>query len=143
MVLIDSLRSGAAVLGIVVDALPEDVRVFHPSGLVDRSGWTAMACVELLAHGWDIAQATGVRGDAPPDEVATATVERVLPWAPRGHDGWSRLLCATGRAPLDGHARVGDDWWWHSAPLDEWDGRPRRREARWAPGGPARPVEVA
>jgi hypothetical protein len=85
-----------------------------------------MACTELLVHTRD-AVGPGPE-DAEVEPLAAAVVARVLPWAPDG-DGWSRLLQATGRAPLGGVPPAGADWWWQSAPLAAWDGTPRRRTA--------------
>jgi hypothetical protein len=128
--LVDVLGASAAVLAEVLRCLPAGTRAFHPSGLADRSGWAGMACTELLVHGSDLARATAVPLEAPV-ELAAVTVRRVLPWAAADGegDGWQQLLWATGRAPLGQRPAEAADWWWQSAPLDEWDGRPRRRTA--------------
>jgi hypothetical protein len=127
--LMSALRSGATILESLLLAMPDGTRAFHPSGRADRTGWIGMACTELLVHGYDIAVATGVRVDSRPDtdELASAVVERVLPWTSPEGNGWERLLWATGRAPLGPLSAQDSDWWWHSAPLEEWDGQPRRR----------------
>ncbi len=88
-----------------------------------------MACTELLVHGYDIAAVALPSCPPPGDRLAAAVVERVLPWTPREGSGWARLLWATGRAPLGGRPPQEADWWWQSAPLVEWDGQPRRRDA--------------
>lgn len=133
--LVDALMSTSQILVRVLDSMANDERAFHPSGSADRTGWVGMACTELLVHGYDIAVATRREPTARrgPNGLAEAVVERVLPWAPTDADAWSRLLWATGRTPLSGRAASGADWWWHSAPLDEWDGLPRHRDAppRW------------
>ena len=87
-----------------------------------------MACTELLVHGHDLTVGAGVDRSGP-TVLADAVVNRVLPWAPAEGDGWARLLWATGRRSLGPHPPAGDDWWWQSAPLIEWDGQPRRRDA--------------
>ncbi len=131
----DELRAAvagaAAVLGRLVDAMGPDERAAHPSGLADATGWAAMACTELLVHGHDLAVAVGAGAPAP-DDLAGRVVDRALPWAPEA-PGMARLLWATGRSTLDGRPPAGPDWWWQSAPLATWDGRPRRRSAppRW------------
>jgi Mycothiol maleylpyruvate isomerase N-terminal domain len=129
--LLSALRSGATILESLLLAMPDGTRAFHPSGRADRTGWIGMACTELLVHGYDIAVATGLRVDSRPDtdELASAVVERVLPWTSPEGNGWERLLWATGRAPLGPLSAQDSDWWWHSAPLEEWDGQPRRRSA--------------
>ena len=126
--IVEVLKASAAVLADVLRCLPDGTRAFHPSGRADRSGWAGMACTELLVHGYDLAGAAGVAFEAPV-ELAATTVRRVLPWAAGDGDGWQQLLWATGRAPLGDRPPEPADWWWHSAPLAEWDGRPRRRSA--------------
>jgi hypothetical protein len=122
----DVLTSAAAVHAHLLEELPTGVRVFHPSGLADAEGWIGMACTEVLVHTYDVAAATGIRLE-PPVRLAAAVVARVLPWAYGREDGWARLLWATGRAPLGDRPPAPADWWWQSAPLAQWDGRPRRR----------------
>lgn len=127
-----ALVTSAAVLAIVVADLGEQ-RAFHPSGRADRAGWIGMATTELLVHGHDIAQGLGIAdgfvASAALEGLARRTVRRVLPWAPTVGSGWDQLLWATGRLSAPEQPDQGPDWWWHSAPLDEWDGRPRRRTA--------------
>jgi hypothetical protein len=127
--LVSALRSGASILESLLHAMPDEIQVFHPSGNADRTGWIGMACTELLVHGFDIATASGVPIDAPGEQLARAVVERVLPWSPPEGTGWTRLLWATGRAFLGTRPPQDADWWWQSAPLSEWDGQPRRRDA--------------
>jgi len=125
--LTSALTSTAAVFEQVLASLAPKERAFHPSGSADRSGWIGMACTELLVHGADISRLAEVAVQ-PPEALAAATVDRVLPWAPATGTGWQRLLWATGRSPLAAMPAAGPDWWWQSAPLAEWDGRPRRRD---------------
>ncbi|MDQ1466111.1 MAG: hypothetical protein QOH10_526 [Actinomycetota bacterium] len=125
--LMDAFRSGIVILTRLLDGFRDDERAYHPSGMADRSGWIGMACTEILVHTED---ATG-GGDTPaepfPVALADAVVDRVLPWAPRDGNGWERLFWATGRASLGGRPPEPSDWWWQSAPLAEWDGKPCRR----------------
>jgi hypothetical protein len=122
------LVSAAAILVRLLDGMTDGERAYHPSGLADRTGWIGMACTELLVHGHDLTIGVGVERSGPA-VLADAVVNRVLPWIPAEGDGWARLLWATGRRSLGRHPPAGDDWWWQSAPLIEWDGQPRRRNA--------------
>jgi hypothetical protein len=123
--LLTELARAADRLGDLLEELPDGERAEHPSGRADRAGWVGMACTELLVHTWD-ALGPGVV-DAGSRHLAEAVVDRVLPWAPAHPDGWVRLLQVTGRAPAGDLGPAGSDWWWQSAPLAEWDGRPRVR----------------
>lgn len=119
-VLVDSLRSGGALLATVVAAAGPDDRGWHLFGVADRSGWAAMGADEVLVHGADVASGLGVSFD-PPSSVADHVVRRLFPWAPTEGDGWARLLWANGRAPL-GDLPTSRRWRFHCAPLAEWDG---------------------
>jgi len=122
--LLAQLAAAAEKLAGLLDGMADGERAFHPAGPADRTGWVGMGCTELLAHTRD---ATGPDpADDALEPLAAAVVARVLPWTPPG-DGWERLLQATGRAGLAGAPPADADWWWQSAPLHEWDGRPRRR----------------
>lgn len=127
--LVDALVTASSILSALLDAMPDGDRAFHPSGLADRTGWIGMACTELLVHGHDIAVATRMDVAPPDDRLAHAVVDRVLPWSPPDASGWARLLWATGRASLGSLPPQAPDWWWQSAPLAEWNGEPRRRDA--------------
>jgi hypothetical protein len=127
--LLSALHSSSSILVALLQVMPDDARAFHPSGRADRTGWIGMACTELLVHGFDIATAAQGGTPAPDDRLARTVVARVLPWTPREGSGWEQLLWATGRASLGSRPPQAADWWWHSAPLTEWDGRPRRRDA--------------
>lgn len=102
-------------------------RAWHPSGLADSAGWAGMAVTELLVHGTDAAHIFGIELDLP-DDVCERVVSRVFPWVNTTVGEPSQLLLAvTGRTPLEGVPQD-PNWWWQSAPLDEWNGRPRRRD---------------
>jgi uncharacterized protein (TIGR03083 family) len=119
-VLVDSLRSGGALLATVVSAAGPEDRGWHLFGVADRSGWAAMGADEVLVHGADVAAGLGVCFD-PPSAVADHVVRRLFPWAPTDGDPWERLLWANGRAPL-GDVPTSRRWRFHCAPLEEWDG---------------------
>jgi uncharacterized protein (TIGR03083 family) len=123
-VLVDSVRSSAALLAAAVIAAGPHDRGCHPFGIADRSGFAAMGCDEVLIHGADLAAAFGLAYD-PPRDVCERVLRRIFPWAPTGAEPWAALLWANGRAPL-GDTPTERRWLWHCAPLEEWDGKPRR-----------------
>jgi ubiquinone/menaquinone biosynthesis C-methylase UbiE len=111
----------AAALAEIAKAAPPEARGFHVFGRADASGFIAMGCTETLIHTYDIAQGLQ-RAFTPPDELCARLARRLFPWAPTDVDGWSALRWACGRIALPGHPRLGPDWGWHCAPLEEWDG---------------------
>jgi hypothetical protein len=126
--LLTTMGAAAAVLAEVARAAPPGTRAFHPAGMADVSGWMAMGCEEMLVHSDDIARGLGLDFQPPP-ELAARIVARLFPWAPRDVAPWAALRWATGRAALPGRERLGNDWYWHCAPLAEWDGAIRKRTA--------------
>jgi hypothetical protein len=126
--LLTAVESAAAILAAVVHAAPADARGFHPAGMADPSGFVAMGCEEILCHTWDIAEGLGVPF-AGPDALAGRIVTRMFPWAPTDVPSWDALRWAAGRLALPGRPRLGPDWFWHCAPLAEWDGTIRQRTA--------------
>ena len=121
----------AAVLATLIRVAPPGTRAFHPAGMADPEGFAAMGCVETLIHTDDVAQGLGLTFQ-PPAELADRVVFRLFPWAPTDKDAWATLRWACGRAPLGERPRLDPDWYWHCAPLAEWDGtisggRRRRR----------------
>lgn len=120
------VESLAAVLARVAEATLPGVRAYHPAGMADAEGFIAMGCDEILVHADDIAQGLGVGWEAPSD-LCARVLARLFPWAPTDASPWRALRWANGRTALAGRERLGPDWWWHPAPLDEWDGSARRR----------------
>jgi hypothetical protein len=60
---------------------------------------------------------------AAPADLCERVTRRLFPWVTGATDWWRALLWANGRVDLPGEAeRLGPDWAWHCAPLDEWDG---------------------
>jgi hypothetical protein len=113
-------ETGGRILAATVRTSSPDVRAYHPTGMADPEGFAAMGCVELLAHGHDIAQGLGLVLDPPRDPCARV-LERLFPQvvaAPVDVGPWTTPLWATGRADLPGHPRV-TEWRWRGAPLDE------------------------
>lgn len=122
-VLVDCLVSAGAVLGAVVAAAEPDARGYHGLGSPDRTGYAAMGADEVLVHGWDIACRFGLEF-APPEEVCTAVLRRIFPWAPDEEVAihpWQTLLWVNGRTAL-GNRPVLTSWGWWCRPLHEWDG---------------------
>ncbi len=126
--LLEIVASAAAVLADVVRAAPPDTRAFHPAGMTDREGFVALGCEEILVHTYDIALGLGCPYD-PPHELVERVLWRLFPWAPHNHDAWLTLKWACGRVALPDRARLDPSWYWHSAPLSEWDGTVKRRTA--------------
>ena len=82
-----------------LDAMPPDLRGFHPFGSPDRAGFAAMACAELLVHTDDALRGLGTRLDAP-RPLAAAVLARLFPWQEADTDPWQTLLWAHDR-PTD------------------------------------------
>lgn len=126
--LLEVLPSAAAILADVARVAGPDARAYHPAGMADPCGFLAMACDELLVHTSDIAVGLGI--DVTPElSVCQRVLARLFPWAPTDIDAWDALLWANGRSALPGRERLGPDWYWHCAPLDEWDGTITKRQA--------------
>lgn len=118
--LVRAVETHGRLLALLVDAVPEGTRGFHPFGVSDASGFAAMGCDEVLVHTGDVAAALGVEF-VPDAGLVVPVLERIFPWAPGGHDPWETLLWANGRAALPDRPKL-SRWRWHCAPLDEWDG---------------------
>ncbi|MDQ3045303.1 MAG: hypothetical protein M3R06_09190 [Chloroflexota bacterium] len=119
--LLGVVETAAAVLAAVVTAAPAGARAFHPAGMADVTGFLAMGCTEILVHTHDIAHGLDLPFRAP-DELCRKILTRLFPWAPPDTDPWEALLWACGRAPLGDIPRLDPNWYWHCAPLTEWDG---------------------
>jgi hypothetical protein len=73
--------------------------------MADTTGFIAMGCDEILAHGWDAVHGFG--GDlTPPAELAERVLRRLFPWAPTNESPWLALLWANGRADLPSRVRT-------------------------------------
>lgn len=134
--LLATLESSAAMLELVCAASPPPVRAFHPSGLSNADGFRAMACSEILTHTDDIARGLGLIW-VPSDDICERILQRVFPWAPDAAEcsnRWDVMRWCCGRAALPIRARLDEKWWWHAAPIAEWDGTRNQRTAppAWA-----------
>ena len=119
--LLDILEGRAAVLAELVEKAPPDARGHHAQGRADPSGFAAMACDEMLIHTDDIASGLGVPFEGPAD-VSARVAGRLFPWGPADTPPWETLRWLNGRAALGDRPRLTEEWTWHPAPLDEWDG---------------------
>ncbi len=126
-----TLGSSAAILERVCVTSPSPARAFHPSGLSDADGFRAMACSEILTHADDIALGLGLTW-APPGDICERIMQRVFPWAPDATEcpnRWEALRWCCGRTSLPTRSRLDEKWWWHAAPIAEWDGTRNQRTA--------------
>jgi hypothetical protein len=124
--LLATVSSLAAIFAAVLREVPPDTRLFHPAGQADVPGYAALGCEEILMHTDDICRGFGVPF-RPPDDLTRRVLRRLFPWAPADGDPWTALRWATGRGALPDRPRLGPDWYWHCAPLDEWDGTIKKR----------------
>lgn len=134
--LLDALSASAMILDQVCRAAPEGARAFHPSGRSDVSGFQAMACSEILTHTDDILLGMHTPWQPTPDpDLCERILRRVFPWAPDAseeRDRWEVVRWACGRVSLTTRPRLDTHWWWHAAPISEWDGH---RNERTSPPG--------
>lgn len=121
--LLDALVSAGHILARVVESTPPGGRGYHGLGMADVTGFIAMGCDETLVHANDICTGLGVEF-RPPEDVCERLVPRLFPWAPEYDDPWARLLWCNGRLALPERGRLGPEWGWWCAPLEEWDGTP-------------------
>jgi len=131
--LFDAIAAFAEMLAVIAESAPTDVRAFHPAGMADRDGFIAMGCDEILVHGHDVASTLRIEYQ-PAADLAARVLTRLFPWVEPNANPWDMLLWANGRVALPGKARLGADWWWHCAPLDEWSGIEARRTESDRPG---------
>ena len=127
--LISVVGTMAHIVAAILRSVPPDARTFHPAGMADVSGYSAMACTELLLHTSDIAAGLGFAFH-PPNELSARILARLFPWVADVRQPWEALRWATGRLALPDRPPVGDNWYWQCAPLDEWDGTVRTRPPR-------------
>ncbi|HXY72017.1 MAG TPA: hypothetical protein VEM41_05700 [Actinomycetota bacterium] len=119
--MLSTLVAGGNVLAATVEGSAAGARGYHGAGMADATGFLAMGCDETLVHTYDVCAGLGTPFEGPAD-IAGRIVERIFPWAPDHADPWELLLWCNGRMALPGHARLGSEWGWWCAPLDEWDG---------------------
>ena len=103
----------AALLAMTVRAAAPTESAYHPYGLADAEGFTALGIAEVLVHTHDVAEGLGLRYRPDPD-VCTRVLERLHRDLEPHDDPWRLLLWATGRADLPGRPGV-RRWRWHAA----------------------------
>lgn len=119
------VKSSAAILARVAEASPPGTRGFYGAGSPDAEGYLAMGSAEIILHTWDIV--AGLPNNvAPPDDLCDRIIGRLFPWSSDAISGWDALLFETGRKQIEGLKSPEDSWGWQSAPLEEWDGTPKR-----------------
>lgn len=120
------LQSAAAILAEVARAAPPEARGFHGAGMADATGFLGMAVEEILMHTDDIARGLGAEFGVPVD-LAAKVLARIFPWAPVDISAVESLRWCAGRIALPNRERQDANWYWHCAPLSEWNGEIRRR----------------
>jgi hypothetical protein len=113
-----SVGAWAEVLARTLDTASASERGWHPFGTPDAPGYAAMACVEVLVHGEDIAGALGLPW-APSADIAGAALDRLFPEVERTDDPVADLVWATGRADPLGVRPRRDAWRYATAPVGE------------------------
>ena len=113
-----SVGAWAEVLARTLDAASRSERGWHPFGRPDPEGYAAMACVEVLVHGNDIAGALGLSW-APSIFIAVAVLDRLFPDVERTENPMADLVWATGRADPTGVRPRRESWRYATAPLQE------------------------
>jgi hypothetical protein len=113
-----SVGAWAEVLARTLDAAAPSERGWHPFGRPDPTGYAAMACVEVLVHGADIAGALGLTW-APSTDLAVAALDRLFPDVERTGDAMADLVWATGRADPAGDRPRREAWRYATAPVEE------------------------
>ncbi|MBV8087244.1 MAG: hypothetical protein JO247_20735 [Chloroflexi bacterium] len=125
--LLDGLETATTILAAVASSAPAGARGFHGAGMADAQGFIAMACDEILIHAHDVTQGLGL-GYEPPAQLCGLVVRRLFPWAPDDTPAWATLRWLNGRGELAGYEQMGANWYWHCAPLSEWDGTVKKRD---------------
>ena len=119
---VDTALTLALALAEVARSAPSETRAFHPAGNADPTGFVAMQIDELLVHTYDITHGLGVAFDGT-EHLSRRVLDRLFPRWPVEEDPWGALLWLNGRTPLPDRPKLGDEWLWHSAPINEWNGR--------------------
>ncbi|MFK4089309.1 hypothetical protein ACI2LF_34675 [Kribbella sp. NPDC020789] len=129
---LDFLEAAGRILALVVRATPPVVRAYHPWGIGDAEGFTAMACVESLIHGHDLTSTLSTPL-TPPADLCARILARAFPHEPHPtSDPWLNLRLLTGRTPSPAPS-----WKWRPTPLTEpWNPAPEAAPMPFTPLSP-------
>ncbi|GAB3953060.1 hypothetical protein GCM10029976_092470 [Kribbella albertanoniae] len=121
---LDFVEAAGRILALVVRATPPETRAYHPWGIGDPEGFTAMACVESLLHAHDLTTTLSEPLN-PPADLCARVLARAFPHEPHPTDDpWLNLRWLTGRTKIPGTPSP-DSWRWRPTPLNEpWDQAP-------------------
>jgi len=121
---LDFVEAAGRILALVVRAAPPQTRAYHPWGIGDPEGFTAMACTESLIHGHDLTS-TLAEPLTPPADLCARLLARAFPHEPHlADDPWLTLRWLTGRTQIPGLPNP-ETWRWRPTPLNEpWDQSP-------------------
>jgi hypothetical protein len=118
--LIEVVEACSRILAQVVRGAAPSIRAWHPFGASDPEGFAGSGCIEVLLHGYDIANGLDLTLD-PPRDVCDRVLTRMFPEQASklvDIDPWTALRWVTGRADLPGIRHV-QDWSWRTSPLTE------------------------
>ncbi|MDJ0395003.1 hypothetical protein QMK17_16885 [Rhodococcus sp. G-MC3] len=112
------IESASKLFLAIADATPPQVEAAHVYGVTGAEGFTAMAAVELIVHGFDIFTETDVKW-APADALCGRVLRRLFPDVASSMadgartDSLSTLLWATGRTTMAG-TELRTEWRWYN-----------------------------
>jgi len=110
---LEAIGACAAALAGVAATAPPDAVGFHVTGMRTAPQFLAMACEELLIHGYDVTCGLGLPYE-PPEELCRLVIEHCYPGqAPSQRPAWPFLVWLSGRRHP---AATG---WGQPPPLDE------------------------
>ncbi|HEX9694807.1 MAG TPA: hypothetical protein VGB64_00670 [Actinomycetota bacterium] len=113
--LLELVTASGGILAATVGAATRTARAWHPYGVSDPEGFSAMAVTETLVHGADIAAGLSIPFE-PSSNLCRRTVARLFPEVGDQEDPWALLRWATGRIALPDRPRR-RSWRWHGEPI--------------------------
>lgn len=93
---LEAVEACAAALAGVAATAPRDAVGFHVSGMRNAAQFLAMACEELLVHGYDVTCGLGLPYE-PPEELCRLVIEYVYPGRDERRPVWPYLVWLSGR----------------------------------------------
>jgi len=109
--LLNLIGGMGALLSTVVRAASASTRAYHPYGLADAEGFTALAVAEVLLHTHDIVSGLELTYQPPDADLCARVIDRLHPDLEPHDDPWTLMLWATGRADIPNRDRV-QRWRW-------------------------------